>query len=318
MSNNPTPSAPLAKDGDIAVFPHMYRPFVTVNNVEVPIYNVAVGKPGKRNYVEVYGNVAGRQLEPEMVLELMKGEEIILDFPSKHGGTYVASLVNGGLKIETFKNRTTHKLNMVKIGHIVTKEGEHCGYRVPGPDGRQIEFYKHIRSSKFPKGPSIELDARDCYALATGEQVQAEIGTVKMTGTSEKQLDVTTNGKTETRTFTRATLAMRYRRDIETSLREGSGEQSNEREGYRREMDQRTRIDQNASIAELKLPDVAVHILEALNITTVQALTNTTAGQLLSFPEMDASLLQQIDGALKAQGLSLARNAQPPPHVEHK
>jgi hypothetical protein len=48
----------------------------------------------------------------------------------------------------------------------------------------------------------------------------------------------------------------------------------------------------------------------------VQALTNTTAGQLLSFPEMDASLLQQIDGALKAR-LSLARNAQPPPHVEH-
>src|SRR6516162_11677127 len=64
---------PLAKESDIAVF---LRRKVSVEGVEVPIYNVAVGPRDKRTYVEVYGDVAGRKLEPQMVLELMKGEEI--------------------------------------------------------------------------------------------------------------------------------------------------------------------------------------------------------------------------------------------------
>ena len=41
---------------------------------------------------------AGSNLE--MVLELMKGEAIEVDFPSRSGQSYVGSLVNGGLKTE--------------------------------------------------------------------------------------------------------------------------------------------------------------------------------------------------------------------------
>ncbi len=137
MSEKQTSTAPVAKAGDIAVF---LRRTVSVQGVEVPIYNVSVGKQGARSYVEVYGNVAGRRLEPEMVLALMQGEAIEVDFPSRSGQSYVGSLVNGGLKTETVNGRTTTKLNMVKIGHLIDRNGEQFGYKVPTVEGGYIEF----------------------------------------------------------------------------------------------------------------------------------------------------------------------------------
>jgi hypothetical protein len=207
---------PLAKEGEIAVF---LRRKVSVNDVDVSIYNVAVGPKDKRSYVEVYGDVAGCKLEPEMVLELIKGEEIILDFPKRDGGSYVATLINAGQKKETYTNPKTNKtwetnkLNLVKVGHINNQQGEHIGYRVPTPAGDYIEFYKHINSKAFPTGPAIELSARDCYALAEGgegTEVKAELGTVKMAGTYDKEV--------KGETYTRASLAMRYNRELYNKL----------------------------------------------------------------------------------------------------
>jgi hypothetical protein len=221
---NDNPNAPLVKEGDIAVFRHRHRPFVLVHGVEVPIYNVSVGKRDKRTYLEVYGNVAGRRLEPEMVLELMKGEAIELDFPSQSGGTYIASLVNGGVKTEEFTNqqtgvkRTTAKLNTVKIGHLCNRDGEHFGYKVPTADRRHIEVQKYIRSSTFPDGPSIELDARDCYTLVQGgkgTQIQTEFGTVQMMGTSDKEV-TTAKGVV---VYTHAKLGIRYNAQIAQELK---------------------------------------------------------------------------------------------------
>ena len=223
MSEKQTSTAPVAKAGDIAVF---LRRTVSVQGVEVPIYNVSVGKQGARSYVEVYGNVAGRRLEPEMILELMKGEAIEVDFPSRSGQSYVGSLVNGGLKTETFNDRTTTKLNMVKIGHLIDRNGEQFGYKVPTVEGGHIEFFKHIRSGQFPNAPAIELDARDCYALAqggAGTEIKKELGTVKLTGTVDKVVGE--------KTYTRASLAVRYTPEIsqrlkeETSQQQGSDEQ---------------------------------------------------------------------------------------------
>ena len=216
-------NAPLAKEGDIAVFRHRYRPYVSVNGVEVPIYNVSVGKRGERQYLEVYGNVAGRQLDPEMVLELMKGEAIELDFPSKNGGTYIASLVNGGVKTETIKTtagveRSTSKLNLVKIGHLVNQNGEHFGYKVPTADRRQIEVQKYIRSHSLPAAPPIELDARDCYTLVQGgegTQIKTALGTVKMMGTKDKEVP----GEKGVTVYTHATLGIRYNPEIDKQLR---------------------------------------------------------------------------------------------------
>jgi hypothetical protein len=221
-------SAPLAKEGDIAVFPHRYRPHVSVNGVEVPIYNVAVGKRGERQYMEVYGNVAGRQLDPEMVLELMKGEAIELDFPTKSGGTYVASLVNGGIKTETITTqqgatRSTSKVNLVKIGHLINHNGEHFGYKVPTPDRRQIEVQKYIRSSALPEAPPIELDARDCFTLVQGgegTQIETALGTVKMMGTKDKEV-VSEKGVT---IYTHATLGIRYNPKIDQQLADAATE----------------------------------------------------------------------------------------------
>jgi hypothetical protein len=217
---------PLAKEGDIAVF---LRRTVSVNEVQVPIYNVAIGPLAekharglewrRRSYVEVYGDVAGCRLEPEMVLELVKGEEIVLDFPKRDGGSYVATLVNAGQKKETYTNPKTNKtwettkLNLVKIGHINTQQGEHIGYRVPTPAGDYIEFYKHINSKAFPNGPAIELSARDCYALAEGgegTEVKTELGTVKMSGTYNKEV--------KGETYVRASLAMRYNKELYNRL----------------------------------------------------------------------------------------------------
>jgi hypothetical protein len=220
-------SAPLAKDGEIAVFRHRYKPYVSVNGVEVPIYNVSVGKRGERQYHEVYGNVAGRQLDPEMVLELMKGEAIELDFPSKNGGTYIASLVNGGIKTETITTqqgvtRSISKINLVKIGHLVNQNGEHFGYKVPTADRRQIEVQKYIRSSTLPAAPSMELDARDCYTLVQGgegTQIKTTLGTVKMMGTKDKEV---TSEKGVT-VYTHATLGIRYNPEIDKQLRAMAG-----------------------------------------------------------------------------------------------
>jgi hypothetical protein len=209
MSEKQTNTAPVAKAGDIAVF---LRRTVSVQGVEVPIYNVSVGKQGARSYVEVYGNVAGRRLEPEMILELMKGEAIEVDFPSRSG--------NGGLKTETFNDRTTTKLNMVKIGHLIDRNREQFGYKVPTVEGGHIEFYKHIRSGQFPNAPAIELDARDCYALVqggTGTEIKKELGTVKMTGTVDKLVGE--------KTYTRASLAVRYTPEILQKLKEESSQQ---------------------------------------------------------------------------------------------
>ena len=203
---------PLAKESDIAVF---LRRKVSVEGVDVPIYNVAVGPRDKRTYVEVYGDVAGRKLEPQMVLELMKGEEIILDFPKRDGGTYVATLINAGEKQEKYTNPKTNKtwetnkLNLVKVGHINTQQGEHIGYRVPTRAGGYIEFYRHISSKAFPNGPAIELSARDCYALAEGgegTEVKTQLGTVKMAGTYNKEV--------KGETYVRASLAMRYNKEL--------------------------------------------------------------------------------------------------------
>jgi len=223
MSDNQSGNAPLAKEGDIAVF---LRRTVSVQGVEVPIYNVSVGKQGERSYVEVYGNVAGRRLEPEMILELMKGEAIEVDFPSRSGQSYVASLVNGGLKTETFNDRTTTKLNMVKIGHLIDRNGEQFGYKVPTATGGSIEFYKHIRSGSLKDAPAIELDARDCYTLAQGgpgTEIKKELGTVKMTGTHDKQVGE--------KTYTRASLALRYAKEIHESLKAREEAQGQEQQG---------------------------------------------------------------------------------------
>jgi hypothetical protein len=217
QTTNTAPASPLAKDGDIAVF---LRRNVSVQGVEVPIYNVSVGKRGERSYVEVYGNVAGRRLEPEMVLALMQGEAIEVDFPSRNGQSYVASLVNGGLKEVTFEGRTTNKLNMVKVGHLIDRNGEQFGYKVPTAEGGPLEFYKHIRSGQFPNAPAIELDARDCYALVKGgegTEITKELGTVKMTGTVDKVVGE--------KTYTRAQLAVRYSPEILQTLKEGSSQQ---------------------------------------------------------------------------------------------
>jgi hypothetical protein len=217
QTTNTAPASPLAKDGDIAVF---LRRNVSVQGVEVPIYNVSVGKRGERSYVEVYGNVAGRRLEPEMVLALMQGEAIEVDFPSRSGKSYVASLVNGGLKEVTFEGRTTNKLNMVKVGHLIDRNEEQFGYKVPTAEGGSLEFYKHIRSGQFPNAPAIELDARDCYALAKGgegTEITKELGTVKMMGTVDKVVGE--------KTYTRAQLAVRYSQEILRTLKEGSSQQ---------------------------------------------------------------------------------------------
>jgi hypothetical protein len=217
QTSNTAPASPLAKDGDIAVF---LRSNVSVQGVEVPIYNVSVGKRGERSYVEVYGNVAGRRLEPEMVLALMQGEAIEVDFPSRSGKSYVASLVNGGLKEVTFEGRTTNKLNMVKVGHLIDRNEEQFGYKVPTAEGGSLEFYKHIRSGQFPNAPAIELDARDCYALAKGgegTEITKELGTVKMMGTVDKVVGE--------KTYTRAQLAVRYSQEILRTLKEGSSQQ---------------------------------------------------------------------------------------------
>jgi hypothetical protein len=221
MSEKQISNAPLAKEGDIAVF---LRRTVSVQGVDVPIYNVSVGKQGARSYVEVYGNVAGRRLEPEMILELMKGEAIEVDFPSRSGQNYVGSLVNGGLKTETFNDRTTTKLNMVKIGHLIDRNGEQFGYKVPTVEGGHIEFYKHIRSGQFPNAPVIELDARDCYALVlggAGTEIKKELGTVKLTGTSDKTIGE--------KTYTRASLAVRYTNEIDQKLKEENSQQRRQR-----------------------------------------------------------------------------------------
>jgi hypothetical protein len=212
-----TNTAPLAKEGDIAVF---LRRTVSVQGVEVPIYNVSVGKREERSYVEVYGNVAGRRLDPEMILALMQGEAIEVDFPSRNGPSYVASLVNGGLKQETYEGRTTNKLNMVKIGHLIDRNGEQFGYKVPTAEGGSLEFYKHIRSGQFPNAPAIELDARDCYALVkggAGTEITKDLGTIKMTGTVDKVVGE--------KTYTRAQLAVRYSPEILQTLKEGSSQQ---------------------------------------------------------------------------------------------
>jgi hypothetical protein len=161
-----------------------------------------------------------------MVLALMQGEAIEVDFPSRSGQSYVGSLVNGGLKTETFNDRTTTKLNMVKIGHLIDRNGEQFGYKVPTVEGGHIEFFKHIRSGQFPNAPAIELDARDCYALVqggAGTEIKKELGTVKMTGTVDKLVGE--------KTYTRASLAVRYTPEIsqrlkeETSQQQGSDEQ---------------------------------------------------------------------------------------------
>jgi len=97
---------------------------------------------------------------------------------------------------------------------------------VPTVEGGHIEFFKHIRSGQFPNAPAIELDARDCYALVqggAGTEIKKELGTVKMTGTVDKLVGE--------KTYTRASLAVRYTPEIsqklkeETSQQQGSDEQ---------------------------------------------------------------------------------------------
>ena len=97
---------------------------------------------------------------------------------------------------------------------------------MPTVEGGHIEFFKHIRSGQFPNAPAIELDARDCYALVqggAGTEIKKELGTVKMTGTVDKLVGE--------KTYTRASLAVRYTPEIsqklkeETSQQQGSDEQ---------------------------------------------------------------------------------------------
>jgi hypothetical protein len=109
---------------------------------------------------------------------------------------------------------------MVKVGHLIDRNEEQFGYKVPTAEGGSLEFYKHIRSGQFPNAPAIELDARDCYALAKGgegTEITKELGTVKMMGTVDKVVGE--------KTYTRAQLAVRYSQEILRTLKEGSSQQ---------------------------------------------------------------------------------------------
>jgi hypothetical protein len=223
--------APLAKAGDLAVFLRRTVPRKDEHGnplYEVSVYNVAVGPRAGRSYVEVFGNVAGTNLEPEMVLELMKGEAIELEFPARDGTAYVASLVNGGVHPRTYKNSVTQELRVVKVGHINRRlDGMVIGYRVPDGRGGEVEFYKphFLKAKGQPDGPTLEMDAAHCYRLVQGgpgTEVELERGTVRFEGVGERVF----NGKT----YFKAELKLRYHAQAQSAPDAGEALEGEEAE----------------------------------------------------------------------------------------
>lgn len=143
----PASNAPQAKDGDLAVFlkSTVIKKGPDGNPLyEVPIYTVARGPRGARSYERVWGEVSGRVLQADMVLELAKGEAIELDFPSRDGqSTYVASLVAGDLHPKEHNGFRYEQRELVKVRHLCrTSDGLCVGYCVPDGQGGYVDFYR--------------------------------------------------------------------------------------------------------------------------------------------------------------------------------
>ena len=216
----PAPNAPLAKDGDLAVF---LKSTVTKkdqdNNplYEVPIYTVARGPKGARSYERVWGEVSGRVLQADMVLELAKGEAIELEFPSRDGqSTYVASLVAGDLQPKEHNGFRYEQRELVKVRHLCRSSDVLCvGYCVPDGRGGHVDFYRvhYLKPEGQTDGPSARMDAGHCYRLlkgGPGAEIDLGPGVVRFEGTEPREKDG--------RTYTQARLQLRYHPAVETEL----------------------------------------------------------------------------------------------------
>jgi hypothetical protein len=218
---------PLAKDGDLAVF---LKSTVAKKDsdgnplYEVPIYTVARGPKGARSYERVWGEVSGRVLQADMVLELAKGEAIELEFPSRGGqGTYVASLVAGDLQPKEHNGFRYDQRELVKVRHLCRSSDGLCiGYGVPDGHGGYVDFYRvhYLKPEGQADGPTARMDAGHCYRLlkgGPGAEIDLGPGIVRFEGTESREKDG--------RTYTQAKLQLRYHAAVEAKLEANRGGQ---------------------------------------------------------------------------------------------
>lgn len=194
-------NSPAAKDGDIAVFAHDD----SNGNTHYTVVDGPKNSP-ERKSVDVYGLVGPVQLSAEEVLEIYKGNDVVIDgIPQKNDPekTYSASIAARGIAEKPWARDGKEGVNLsLRVGmalHNISQKGEMYGYSISTKTGEKRadgrDEYKLVNyfNSVGPKGSPVELSAGDCLKIADGQNVIKGGLDIAMTG-----IEVSEDGKRST------------------------------------------------------------------------------------------------------------------------